>query len=168
MVCGFEPRGGGSALVKKRKKSRGKETIRNRGEYRTVPGKAAKKIIDAKLKRSNATLRQVAAGIRRLVKRAVPKSQEAINPWGIPTFDFHGPLCFLMIGKHHVTFGFPRGTSLPDPGGLLEGTGKNMRHVKLKEAEQLRNSRLRQLIVKAAKLNRETPLTPSMRVKRKS
>ncbi|MFI4923170.1 MAG: DUF1801 domain-containing protein [Burkholderiales bacterium] len=112
------------------------------------------------------TFHQVVKGIRRLVKSAVPASREAINPWGIPTFDFHGPICFMMIGKRHVTFGFPRGTSLADPGMLLEGTGKNLRHVKLKEAERLRDSNLRQLILQAARLNRKTPLTPSMRVKK--
>jgi hypothetical protein len=37
-----------------------------------------------------------------------------------------------MVGKNHVTFGFHYGTSLDDPERLLEGTGKNLRHVKLR------------------------------------
>lgn len=32
----------------------------------------------------------------------------------------------------HVNVGFFRGAELPDPEGLLEGTGKFMRHVKLR------------------------------------
>src|SRR5687768_9906762 len=32
----------------------------------------------------------------------------------------------------HVNVGFFRGTEIDDPGGLLEGTGKFMRHVKLR------------------------------------
>lgn len=32
----------------------------------------------------------------------------------------------------HVNVGFFRGTELPDPTGLLEGTGRFMRHVKLR------------------------------------
>ena len=32
----------------------------------------------------------------------------------------------------HVNVGFFRGAALPDPAGLLEGTGKFMRHVKLR------------------------------------
>jgi hypothetical protein len=32
----------------------------------------------------------------------------------------------------HVNVGFFRGAELPDPAGLLEGTGKFMRHVKLR------------------------------------
>ena len=71
-----------------------------------------------------------------------------------------------MVGKKHVTFVFSRGTSLTDSAGLLEGTGKNLRHVKLRELEQVRDPNLRKLIVEAAELNRETPLTPSIRVKK--
>lgn len=71
-----------------------------------------------------------------------------------------------MAGKNHVTFGFTRGTSLDDPAGLLEGTGKNLRHVKVKTAEQLRDADLRQLILDAAALNGESPMTSSMRVKK--
>jgi len=90
----------------------------------------------------------------------------AVNAWGVPTFDFYGPFGILMAGKNHITFGFTRGTSLGDPAGLLEGTGKNLRHVKLKTAEQLRDANLRQLILDAAALNGDSPMTPSMRVKK--
>jgi hypothetical protein len=34
--------------------------------------------------------------------------------------------------KAHVNVGFFRGAELPDPAGLLEGTGKYMRHVKVR------------------------------------
>ena len=124
------------------------------------------KFIDAYVQRKNVKFKPLADGLRRLVKKTVPASREAVNPWGIPAFDFHGSFCFLMVGKHHVTFGFARGTSLRDPAGLLEGTGKNLRHVKLTEAAQLRNANLRRLIRDAAALNRATPLTSSMRVKK--
>ena len=64
-----------------------------------------------------------------------------------------------------MTFGFSRGTSLANSAGLLEGTGKNLRHVKLKDVEQVCDPNLRKLIVEAAALNRVTPLMLSMRVK---
>ena len=57
-----------------------------------------------------------------------------MNAWGVPTFG-KSPFAFYMVGKKHVTFGFPFATSLLDPEGLLEGTGKNKRHVKLRNAE---------------------------------
>lgn len=38
---------------------------------------------------------------------------------------------YVNAFKAHVNVGFFRGADLPDPAGLLEGTGKFMRHVKL-------------------------------------
>jgi hypothetical protein len=57
---------------------------------------------------------------------------------------------FYMVGKKHVTFGFPFATVLPDPEGLLEGSGKNMRHVKLRSPEDLDKKGVRELIVAAS------------------
>lgn len=38
---------------------------------------------------------------------------------------------YVNAFKDHVNVGFFRGAEIPDPTGLLEGTGKFMRHVKL-------------------------------------
>ena len=38
---------------------------------------------------------------------------------------------YVNAFKGHVNVGFFRGAEIADPGGLLEGTGKFMRHVKL-------------------------------------
>ena len=39
---------------------------------------------------------------------------------------------YVNVFTAHVNVGFFRGAELPDPDGLLEGTGKFMRHVKLR------------------------------------
>ena len=44
---------------------------------------------------------------------------------------------YVNIFKAHVNVGFYCGSALPDPGGLLEGTGKNMRHVKLRPGRDI-------------------------------
>jgi len=49
----------------------------------------------------------------------------------------------------HVNVGFFKGAELPDPAGLLQGTGKAMRHVKLKPGEPVDEAALLAL-VKAA------------------
>jgi hypothetical protein len=49
-------------------------------------------------------------------------AKESLNSWKIPSYESDGPMCFFMVGKYHATFGFLRGTSLPDAAGLLEGT----------------------------------------------
>jgi hypothetical protein len=44
---------------------------------------------------------------------------------------------YVAAYKAHVNVGFFRGAELPDPGELLEGTGKRMRHVKLRPGESI-------------------------------
>ena len=44
---------------------------------------------------------------------------------------------YVNAFKDHVNVGFFRGTELSDPNGLLEGTGKFMRHVKLRPEREV-------------------------------
>lgn len=39
---------------------------------------------------------------------------------------------YVNVFRKHVNVGFFNGSVLPDPDGLLEGSGKSMRHVKLR------------------------------------
>ena len=111
---------------------------------------AAKKAKRMYVKDENPALRAVIAGLKKVVKELVPETKETVNARGVPTFVAQNPFAFYMVGKKHVTFGFPFATSLPDPEGLLEGTGKNMRHVKLRSSEDLDKKGLRELIVAAS------------------
>jgi hypothetical protein len=42
------------------------------------------------------------------------------------------PFAYVNAFRAHVNVGFFHGADLPDPAGLLAGTGKRMRHVKLR------------------------------------
>lgn len=53
---------------------------------------------------------------------------------------------YILPHKSWVNLGFFRGGSLDDPKGLLEGTGKNMRHVKIHSLEAAGNDDLKSLI----------------------
>jgi hypothetical protein len=59
-----------------------------------------------------------------------------------------GDVAFGYVGafKAHVNVGFFHGAELSDPHGLLEGTGKAMRHVKLRPAGELDATPLSELI----------------------
>ena len=123
-----------------------------------LEGASAKKWIDACVDEKPAELAGIAEKLRKLVKKTVADTKESVNPWKIPTFQSNGPMCFFMVGKKHVTFGFRRGTSLRDPAGLLEGTGKTLRHVKLRTVDDLGNPALRKLILAAARQNKKEPM----------
>ena len=57
----------------------------------------------------------------------------------------------------HVNLGFWHGVALPDPAGLLEGTGKRMRHVKVRSVEDARRPEIAALVA-AALAERRTAL----------
>jgi hypothetical protein len=128
--------------------------------------KNAQEWIDLYLDTKPAELRDVAEQLRKLMKKTVKSAKESVNSWKIPTYESNGPMCFFMVGKYHVTFGFLRGASLPDPAGLLEGTGKNVRHVKLRTAEDVKEPALRKLLEAAGRLNKKEPIEKVIESKR--
>lgn len=56
---------------------------------------------------------------------------------------------YVNAFKAHASVGFFLGASLADPDGLLEGTGKRMRHVKLRPGEEIDAAALSDLIAAA-------------------
>jgi hypothetical protein len=52
---------------------------------------------------------------------------------------------YVNAFKDHVNVGFFVGTSLPDVAGLLEGTGRFMRHTKVRPGAALDEAALREL-----------------------
>jgi hypothetical protein len=53
---------------------------------------------------------------------------------------------YVNVFKSHVSVGFYLGADLDDPAGLLEGSGKRMRHVKLRPGVEPDLMALRRLI----------------------
>jgi hypothetical protein len=62
-----------------------------------------------------------------------------------------GDAAFAYVGafRAHVNVGFFQGAELPDPRRLLEGTGKRMRHVKLRPERAVDDEALAALIYAA-------------------
>jgi hypothetical protein len=123
----------------------------------TIEGKQGRAWIDEYVEKAGKQ-KDVVKGLRALVKRTIAGCEEYVNPWKIPSFDSNGAVCGFMTGKKHVTFIFLRGAALPDPEGLLEGTGKSVRHVKVRTLADVKRLALKKLIVEAAKLNRRKPI----------
>jgi hypothetical protein len=59
-------------------------------------------------------------------------------------------VCVIMPLKAGVNLGFARGAELPDPEGLLTGTGKRARHVRLSTPADVERPALRALLEAAA------------------
>ena len=56
------------------------------------------------------------------------------------------PFGYVNVFTSHVNVGFFHGASLPDPARMLQGTGKFMRHVKLRPETAANTAALSRLI----------------------
>lgn len=98
-------------------------------------------------------LRAIAAKLRQIVKEAAPKASEAIK-WGMPVYELSGMLCYIRERPAYMTFGFyHQGIHLSDPDKLLEGTGENMRHVKVRTMSDIKGGLFTNWVKQAAAIN---------------
>lgn len=94
--------------------------------------------------------------LRRLVREAVPDAAEQVDlpdrlvAYGRPDADggvrMREFLLAIAPHKAHVNVQFADGVALPDPGGLMEGTGKRIRHVKCRSVSDAERPALRALV----------------------
>ena len=85
----------------------------------------------------------LALALREMILEEAPDASESIYQvytvaiW----FGFSGKMkdmfCYLATSADHVNLGFPRGTKMRDPAGVMEGVGKVMRHVKFASLAEL-------------------------------
>ncbi len=74
--------------------------------------------------------KEIIEGLRQIVKETLPEVQEKIM-WSIPWYYIgKKPIAMIMSSTHHVGFGLAWGAHLKSD--MLEGTGKNIRHIKIK------------------------------------
>jgi hypothetical protein len=79
-----------------------------------------------------------AKALRALILRAAPELTEAIK-WGMPHYEKNGMVCAIRCTKAYAALQLSKdAVTLPDPDGLLEGSGKSMRHVKVRTAADIR------------------------------
>lgn len=104
-------------------------------------------------------VREISFSLRNLVYKLVPDAEEIVyTGWGNIQYYFSGKpksrFCAINLYHDRVDFFFLRATDLIDPAGLLEGTGKKLRHVKIKSLSQVNNPALSEHILAAALLAR--------------
>jgi len=90
-------------------------------------------------------LRPIVVALRESVREAAPELREEIV-MGIPTYSLQGFVCYIAPYTRHVNLGFHRGAHFPNPPSILEGTGKGLRHVKVRSPEEARSPVLWSLV----------------------
>jgi hypothetical protein len=100
-------------------------------------------------------VRSIALKARALILDMLPEAIEQIDiPAKILGYGYDrtytGSICAIAPQKSYINLMFGRGTELPDPQGLLEGTGKKARHVKVRTPEDVDNPAVCALLEAAA------------------
>jgi len=86
----------------------------------------------------------LALALRDIVLEEAPEAIESlVNTYAVAIgFSFTGkPLkdgfCHIVTYSTHVNLGFNRGAQLPDPDRVLEGSGKSIRHIRIRHHDDL-------------------------------
>jgi len=110
------------------------------------------KTVDAYIAQLEGWQAEVVSEVRKIVLAAAPEAEEAIK-WAQPVYSVNGPFAYIKAFKSSVNFGFWRGVDIDDPGGLLQGGGEKMRHVKLTNLDDIDQPVYTDFVQQAVSLN---------------
>lgn len=74
--------------------------------------------IDAYIEKAAPFAKPILEHVRKLVHETSPLITENIK-WGMPFFEYKGPVCMMAAFKQHCAFGFWKASRLNDPNHLL-------------------------------------------------
>ncbi len=80
--------------------------------------------------------RSIMNQVRELIAEVVPNVAEQYK-WSRPVYRVEKDFTYMQSNKSHVSLGFYDFEKLSDPDTLLEGSGKTMRHIKLKKTKDI-------------------------------
>lgn len=101
---------------------------------------------------ASAEWRPVMSALRDLVRDVDPSTVEVVRlgdraaSYGVGPKKMSEAYAYVMPQARWVNLGFYKGAALADPGGLLEGTGASLRHVKVGDLRTVASPALRHLV----------------------
>jgi hypothetical protein len=112
---------------------------------------------EAILKPHASDIQAIARALRALIASLHPESVETprigekCTTYGVGPRKMTEAYAHIMPLTASVNLGFYYGIALPDPAGLLEGTGKAARHAKIRTIDEVRSPAIKALIKAAVK-----------------
>ena len=104
------------------------------------------------LELSEEALRPIVSQLRTIILAIDPDACEVVRlgdraaTYGLGPKKMSEGYVYVLPYRSWVNLGFYKGADLPDPDGLLEGTGKSLRHIKIRSLEETGNPALKKLI----------------------
>jgi hypothetical protein len=107
--------------------------------------------VDTFLKGYSPQVREIAVKAREVIFSVLPDATEKVYPgWKVIQYgagpDMKSVFAAISPQRERVNLGLANGAGLPDPEGLLEGTGVGIRHVKLTSPEAASAPAVRTLV----------------------
>jgi hypothetical protein len=96
----------------------------------------------------------VVAMLRTLIRETAPDAKEGII-YGIPAYSGRRTLAVISPTRKDITFSFSRGAEFEDTYGLLKGKGKNSKHIKIKNLQDIDKNALRYYIGQALEFDEQ-------------
>lgn len=89
---------------------------------------------------------------RALIKKTLPDSTETVK-WSNPAYTLNNEIVVMICEyKDYLNLEFFKGAKLKS--GLLQGTGKGLRHIRVRSAEDLKEKEIVKILKTAAKLTK--------------
>jgi len=120
----------------------------------TPKGEEPSRLIDAKIKELGDWRGKTLAGVRALIKQAVPDVIEELKWRGVPVWSHDGIICTGETYKSAVKLTFAKGASLKDPAKLFNSSleGNTRRAIDIHEGVEI-NADAFKTLIRAAALN---------------
>ena len=127
----------------------------NEGNPMTELPKAAQGTFDELLADVEPDLAAIARRLRAIIRAVDVSTVETVRlgdnaaTYGVGPKKMTDGYAYIMPMRGYINLGFYQGAVLADPGRLLEGTGKGLRHVKIRSVAEADRPRVRALLAAA-------------------
>lgn len=101
------------------------------------------KAVDDYLEKQKSPQREICQKLREIIFKTMPGIKEEMK-WGVPTYA--DGRYYLVALKDHVNLGFSLKGLSKEEQKLLEGSGKTMRHIKIRSLEEIEEKRITELL----------------------
>jgi hypothetical protein len=95
------------------------------------------------IEKQEVSQREILKILRKLILKTIPKCSEEMK-WGVPTFA--GGKFYIVALKDKVNVGFAITGLSKEEVGFFEGTGKTMRHIKIRSIQDIDEKELKKLM----------------------
>lgn len=107
---------------------------------------------DEYFERLDSPMKEISNELRRIITSFSSELKEVMK-WKVPTYSIKKNICSIMAHKEYVNFQFMQGAHLKDA-QELEGTGKDMRHMKFFSPDEVEPEKVEKFLTQAIELDK--------------